>query len=136
MTCPRCHTEVGTATVCAGCGLRFVRKVSGFIKTSAVIIATREDDVFYGSLEDVPGPMRTRLEAATKSSNAGTILIADKGGRERILARAVMPEREQELTPIATVTDAPPQWALWVSLGGLVVAIVIILMVWGKWPNG
>ncbi len=122
--------------MCDGCGLRFVRQVSGFIKTSAVIIATREDDVFYGSLQDVPQSMRLRLDEATKSVNSGTILIADKGGRERILARSVMPEREQELTPVVPVIDKPPYWALWAGVGMLVVAIVIILMVWGKWPNG
>lgn len=137
MTCPRCNGEVGSAAVCAGCGMQFVRQVAGFIKTSAVIISTREDDVFYSSLHEVPTALRTRLEAATHSANSGTILIADKAGRERILTRSVKMEREPMLSlPPAPVDDRPAQWVLWAGLGLLGAALSIILLVWGKWPNG
>ena len=137
MTCPRCNGEVGSAAVCAGCGMQFVRQVAGFIKTSAVLIATRDDDVFYGSLHEVPAALRTRLEAATHSVNSGTILIADKAGRERIQTRSVTMEREPVLSPPpAPVEDSPAQWVLWAGLGLLGAALLIILLVWGKWPNG
>ena len=117
--------------------MQFVRQVAGFIKTSAVMIATREDDVFYGSLHEVPAPLRVRLEAATHSVNSGTILIADKAGRERILTRTVKMEREPVLSPPpAPFDNTPSQWVLWAGLGLLVAALAIIIMVWGKWPNG
>lgn len=117
--------------------MQFVRQVAGFIKTSAVIIATGEDDIFYGSLHEVPAALRVKLEAATRSVNSGTILIADKAGRERILTRTVKMEREPVLSPPpAPVDNVPAQWVLWAGLGLLVAALAIIIMVWGKWPNG
>ena len=137
MTCPRCNNEVGSASRCLGCGMQFVRQVAGFIKTSAVIIATRENDGFYGSLHEVPARLRRKLEAATRSENSGTILIADQAGRERILTRSVKMEHEPVLSPLpAPVDNTSSQWVLWAGLGLLAAALVIIIMVWGKWPNG
>lgn len=135
MICPRCHAEVSKSTACPGCGLRFVRQVAGFIKTSAVLISTRDDEGFYGSLREVPADLRSRLEAATNGENSGTILIADKGGRERILAKAAGLQREAILAPAVEVNTRPPVWAIWVGAALFVAAVVIIVMVWGKWPN-
>lgn len=138
MVCPKCNYDVGSASVCKGCGLKFLRQVAGFIKTSAVIISTRDEEVFYGSLHEVPAALRSRLEAATRSSNSGTILIADKTGRERILTRQISLEREPVLTPAEPppIENQPSPWVLWAGLGLLVAALAIILMVWGKWPKG
>lgn len=136
MTCPRCHEELGKASVCPECGMRFMRQVSGIIKTSAVLISTRDDEGFYSSLRDVPVLLRHRLEEATNGANSGTILIADKGGRERILARAAGLDREAEVTPEVVETSTPPVWAVWVGVFLLILATVIIVLVWGKWPKG
>lgn len=137
MTCPRCNGEVGNAAVCSRCGMQFVRQVAGFIRTSAVIISTREDDVFYSSLHEVPAALRLKLEAATHSANSGTILIADKAGRERILTRTVKMDCEPLLSPPPVpVDDSSARWVLWAGLGLLGLALLIILLVWGKWPNG
>ena len=117
--------------------MQFVRQVAGFIKTSAVIIATRENDGFYGSLHEVPARLRLKLEAATRSENSGTILIADQAGRERILTRSVKMEHEPVLSPLpAPVDNTSSQGVLGAGLGLLAAALVIIIMVWGKWPNG
>ncbi|MCU1329472.1 MAG: hypothetical protein JWN34_4842 [Bryobacterales bacterium] len=115
--------------------MRFMRQVSGIIKTSAVLISTRDDEGFYNSIHDVPLFLRTRLEEATNGSNSGTILIADKGGRERILARAAGMAKEPELTPLPE-TPVPPQWTVWAGALLLILATVIIVLVWGKWPKG
>ena len=136
MTCPRCRTELGEASACTECGMRFLRHVTGIIKTSAVLISTRDDEGFYGSLREVPLQLRTRLEEATSGQNSGTILIADKGGRERILARAAEIQRQPELVEPAKPESKPPVWAIWAGALLLVIAALIIALVWGKWPNG
>jgi hypothetical protein len=117
--------------------MRFMRQVSGIIKTSAILISTREDEGFYNSLHEVPLVLRTRLEEATNGSNSGTILIADKGGRERILARAAGIETEPVIAPppVVSETTQPPAWAVWVGAFLLFLATIIIVLVWGKWPN-
>jgi len=116
--------------------MRFLRHVTGIIKTSAVLISTRDDEGFYGSLREVPLQLRTRLEEATSGQNSGTILIADKGGRERILARAAEIQRQPELVEPAKPESKPPVWAIWAGALLLVIAALIIALVWGKWPNG
>ena len=117
--------------------MRFLRQVSGVIKTSAILISTADDEGFYSSIHEVPVALRTRLERATNGTNSGTILIADKGGRERILARAAEVEQEPEVVETPAVDQAkPPVWVIWVGGLMLILATVIIVLVWGKWPNG
>lgn len=113
-----------------------MRQVTGVIRTSAVMICTREKDTFYSSVREVPSRLRARLEEATNGSNSGTILIADKGGRERILARAAGLKKEVSLKPLEALNSAPPVWVMWVGGVLLILVTVIIVLVWGKWPNG
>ena len=54
------------------------------MKTSAVMIATGEEHGFYHSVQDVPEPLRTQLIEITNSVNAGTIVIADRAGKEQL----------------------------------------------------
>ncbi len=85
MICPKCHTELDAAEgVCPECGVTLLRNVSGVMKTSAVMIATRGERGFYSSVKDVPEPLRTRLLETTASPNSGTIIIADKAGKEQL----------------------------------------------------
>lgn len=123
---------MGTASTCGECGMRFMRQVTGVIKTSAILISTREDEGFYGSLREVPPRLRSRLEEATNGANSGTIVIADKGGRKRILARA---EAVPEQPDLEVARDSRPVWAVWVGVLLLVMATIIIVLVWGKWPK-
>jgi hypothetical protein len=85
MTCPRCFTDLDAdCASCPSCGVEFVQKVSGVMKTSAVMIATAGDMGFYRSVQDVPEPLRTQLIETTSSANSGTIVIADRVGKEQI----------------------------------------------------
>jgi len=85
MTCPRCFTELDAEYAsCPSCGVAFVQKVSGVMKTSAVMIATAGDMGFYRSVQEVPEPLRTQLIETTSSANSGTIVIADRVGKEQI----------------------------------------------------
>jgi hypothetical protein len=85
MTCPKCHSELETeGGVCPECGIRLLRNVSGVMKTSAVMIAARGERGFYHSVHDVPEPLRTQLLETTGSRNAGTIVIADRAGKEQL----------------------------------------------------
>lgn len=93
MTCPNCHAEFEPSPAeCPQCGIQLLRNVSGIIKTSAVMIAARGEQGFYHSVQDVPEPLRTQLIETTGSSNAGTIVIADRAGKEQITQ--VMARRE------------------------------------------
>lgn len=85
MTCPRCFADLDADYAsCPACGVEFVQKVSGVMKTSAVMIATAGDMGFYRSVQEVPEPLRTQLIETTNSANSGTIVIADRVGKEQI----------------------------------------------------
>jgi hypothetical protein len=58
------------------------------MRTSTVFVATGEKTNVYRSIDEVPEPMRRRLEATTNGANSATILIADRNGREE-LVRAI-----------------------------------------------
>ncbi len=65
-----------------------MRNVTAVMRTSAVWIATGAAPKFYASLHDVPEPLRQRLVECTNGANSGTIVIADRGGRDRLIANA------------------------------------------------
>ena len=89
MTCPHCFTSLEPgATACPQCGVRVTRNVTAVMRTSAVWISAGEASRFYGSLHDVPQALRERLVECTNGVNSGTIVIADRGGRDRLLANA------------------------------------------------
>ena len=55
------------------------------VKTSTIFIATGRRTRVYRSMNEVPPRLRKQLEDSTNSFNSGTILIADRRGREEIL---------------------------------------------------
>jgi hypothetical protein len=57
---------------------------SGVFQTSTVLIAAAGADKVYRSMDEVPGPLRSKLLKSTNSPNAATILIADRRGRQEI----------------------------------------------------
>ncbi len=64
MICPHCEFEFETpAANCPECGIRIVRKISGIVKTSTVMIAAGNENNFYRSIQDVPEPMRRQLRS-------------------------------------------------------------------------
>lgn len=97
MICPRCHEEIDSAhKLCPDCGARLYRNVSGVMKTSAVLISTGGQESFYQSVHDVPEKLRRQLMESTSSENSGTIVIADRAGKEQltqVLGRRERPRR-------------------------------------------
>ena len=79
MTCPRCFADFeplsGSAREgqCPECGVHLVHNVSA-----------AGEQGFYRSVQEVPEPLRTQLLAITTSANSGTIVIADRAGKEQI----------------------------------------------------
>lgn len=99
MTCPRCYAEFESDPgACPECGVQLIRNVSGVMKISAVMIAAGEQRGFYRSVQDVPEPLRSQLRDITASSNSGTIVIADRAGKEQITQVMARKETSGERT--------------------------------------
>ncbi len=108
MTCPRCYTEIDEGVrTCAECGLQLVRNISGVMKTSSVMIATGGEPSFYRSVQDVPEPLRTRLIESTHSANSGTIVIADRAGKDQITQVIARRENARERLARQSSGDLP-----------------------------
>ena len=82
---------------CSGCGKNFDQEearcphcgqpkgeASGLFQTSTVLISSGGADLVYRSVEEIPPGLRTRLLKSTSGGNSGTILIADRRGRQEI----------------------------------------------------
>jgi hypothetical protein len=146
MTCPKCHAAFETAAgVCPECGIRLLRTVSGIMKTSAVMIAAGGERGFYQSVHDVPEPLRTQLLETTGSRNAGTILIADRAGKEQLTRTMSRREAEAGANPSADSKAHVPgipetrlaggvPWIAWAGLTlVLVFAAVIAALFYQHW---
>ncbi|MGA2724366.1 MAG: hypothetical protein ABSG79_18405 [Bryobacteraceae bacterium] len=84
MTCSRCGKDFdGEEARCPHCG-EPKGDASGLFQTSTVLISTAGADLVYRSVEEIPPGLRTRLLKSTSGGNAGTILIADRRGRQEI----------------------------------------------------
>ena len=92
MTCPKCHSELDSR-----------RRVPGVRRPPDAKCFRRDEDVgrddcgarrrgFYRSVQEVPEPLRTQLIETTTSPNSGTIVIADRAGKEQLTQ--VMARRE------------------------------------------
>ena len=93
MICPHCHAEFDASpTQCPECGVQPAAQCLGHYKDLHGLIAARREQGFYHSVQDVPEPLRTQLIETTGSPNAGTIVIADRAGKEQITQ--VMARRE------------------------------------------
>jgi hypothetical protein len=88
MTCGRCGNEFDEAeTRCPHCG-EPKTGASGLFQTSTVLISSGGAELVYRTVEEIPPGLRTRLLKSTSGGNSGTILIADRRGRQEI-AKAV-----------------------------------------------
>jgi hypothetical protein len=140
MTCPKCHFEVqNAAAVCPQCGVRLVHNVSGVMKTSAVMIAAGSERGFYRSVQDVPEPLRTQLLEITTSQNSGTIVIADRAGKEQLTQVLARREAKDEIdgarpaqadgAPVIAAAARIPRVG-WVAWAGLVFVLVLAAVIW------
>jgi len=55
------------------------------LKSSTIFISVGNKTEVYRSVEDVPAPLRKKLEQSTNGINSATILIADRKGKEEIV---------------------------------------------------
>jgi hypothetical protein len=55
------------------------------LKTSTIFVSVGGHTQIYRSVGDMPDTLRKRLEKTTTGSNAATILIADRNGKEELL---------------------------------------------------
>lgn len=106
---------------CPRCGAAIMRMESGVVKTSTVFIASDGVRSVYPSLRDVPEPLRRRLVESTSGRNSGTILIADRRGKEEI-EKAARIERAPRLRDIT-----PHDRLNWRSLWPAAVALIVVL---------
>jgi hypothetical protein len=112
------------------------------IKSSAVLISSGEKLRLYRSVDEVPSRLRKRLIESTNSINSGTILIANRAGRERILgALRSLPRGARKQIISALKGDAEPPRAGWrrlrrmAALGlslGTVAALWYLLASWWR----
>jgi hypothetical protein len=97
------------------------------MKTSAVLIACAQETGFYKSLQDVPEPLRTRVREMTNSANSGTILIADRAGKERL--NEAFARREARLKAAgaesAETPPAAPERARWIKWAAFVLVLAL-----------
>jgi hypothetical protein len=143
MTCPRCFAEFKSGPgKCPECGVRFVHNISGVVKTSGVMIAAAGERGFYRSVQEVPEPLRTKLLASTKSVNSGTIVIADRAGKEQIthiVGRREAAARERSMAAAPLRVAARRKWPArmrdtsFLGLSGTVwMGIVLLLLASGS----
>jgi hypothetical protein len=146
MICPHCQFEFETpAGHCPDCGIRIVRKISGIVKTSTVLIATGSRNDFYRSVQEVPESLRRQLIETTNSENSGVVVIADRAGKEQWTEIVAHREAEQEQAREAGIAESratPPDrrfaglsWAAWAGLllflaAGAMVASVFQIFHW------
>jgi hypothetical protein len=129
MICPHCQLEFETAAShCPECGVRIVRKISGVVRTSTVMIAAGDEHTFYRSVQEVPETLRRRLIETTNSENSGMIVIADRAGKQHwteVVARREA-ERKQAIAPACDIQEPAPavsaqgvaglSWAAWAGI--------------------
>ena len=109
------------------------------LKSSTIFISVGNKTEVFRSVDDVPPPLRKKLEQSTNSINSATILIADRNGKEEIvrairglpsslrsrLSATLRQEARQESS------KAPNRWiALWQDWAEIVLPAAIGLAVW------
>lgn len=88
------------------------------MKTTSVLIASDEVNAIYASVHDVPEPLRRQLQASTTGRNSGTIVIADRRGKEEIEKAA----RFQQIAANNSLASRRVRWnRIWPALVALVI---------------
>jgi len=130
-TCPECGT-VFDGDRCPKCGGSLPGEGRSLLKTSTILISTGTGEGIYRSLAEVPQPLRRKLLRSTTGANAGTILIADRKGREEIsraLGRAPVPWHGPA-RKAAEAVPAADRWAIWWRAGAAGVLVLAVILLW------
>jgi hypothetical protein len=93
---------------------------SGVMKTSAVLVACGDSRSVYSSLREVPEPLRQQVIESTSGRNSGTILIADRRGKEEI-------ERAARSDPSHPAPGLRAQRSAWPKAFTIGVALLIVI---------
>jgi hypothetical protein len=107
------------------------------MKTSAVMIAAGGERGFYNSVKDVPEPLRTQLLETTASRNSGTIVIADRAGKEQLTQamarRESAGESSSRISPATSLDVGTPETpgarqllrGKWLAWAGLILVLIL-----------
>lgn len=103
MNCRSCKRKVGKATngTCPFCGEEIEVAAARVMKTMTILVSAGQAEGVYRSVDDVPEQIRRKLLRSTSGANSGTIVIADRRGREE-LAKALRMLPGQHRTPQGT----------------------------------
>jgi hypothetical protein len=93
-------------------------------RTATIIVAMGEKTTSYGSFEEVPASVRTKIATMTSQGNCKRLLIADENGREEILRsmRKADTSLLGQLTPVPKAESRPGggrALRTWIELGVL-----------------
>jgi hypothetical protein len=108
------------------------------LKSSTIFISVGSKTEVFRSVDDVPPPLRKKLEQSTNSINSATILIADRKGKEEIV-RAIrgLPSSLRSRLTTSLRNEArkesgtPGRWAvLWQDWAEILLPAAIGLAVW------
>lgn len=126
MTCGRCGKEFDEALAqCPHCG-EPKAGASGLFQTSTVLISAGGADLVYRSVDEIPTGLRTRLLKSTSGGNSGTIVIADRRGREEI-AKVV------GRLPGVRKGAIPTEWLTRGRKRGIAAALVLLALALVAW---
>jgi hypothetical protein len=104
------------------------------VRSSAVLISSGKKVRLYRSVDEVPSRLRKRLIESTNSINSGTILIANRAGRERILgALRWLPRgaRKQIISALKGEAEAPRAGSRrWRRLAALALSLGTAAALW------
>ena len=99
------------------------------------MIAARGEQGFYHSVQDVPEPLRTQLIRTTTSPNSGTIVIADRAGKEQLTN--ALSRRQNGFPEPAAAADAPAfasvtrnQESVWLPWAALALVLILAIICW------
>jgi predicted amidophosphoribosyltransferase len=127
MNCKRCRRFFDEEDLrCPHCGEPNPGS-NGLYQTSTVLISSGGNHLVYGSVEEVPVRLRTKLLKFTNGRNSATILIADRRGRREI-AKAMrnLPGPAHRRRP-AGAAPATPAW-LTPGRKKLILATLVLLI--------
>ena len=133
MACKRCGAEgvVDRDGFCEECAREETALASGVMKTSTIVVAAGETTGVYRSLKELPPDLQRKLRRATNGANAGTILIADKRGRDEI-ARVIrkLPNAAAAAEPPSRLWNARMQQAV-----GMTLIVCTLILIWLVFTN-